>query len=228
MNTKLIFSLRNVETYEPEEEDKFQGFSGYSLDGKKIEPQVKEGPIKCKITFYRNGFVIDDRSLRSYDDPASQEFLRDISKGLIPRELEVEAQGRHMNIDLIDMKHEDYKEKPKPVNYFEGKGYSLDNEPESKTTNYIVSGQDVEYVLDESKPKTSIQIRLHDGKKVVGKFNLDHTVKHLCSWIEKTQNLPPNTKYELMHSFPPKPITNLDLTIKEAGLSGESIVQKLC
>lgn len=183
--------------------------------------------MKCKITFYKNGFVIDDRPLRTYDDPSSQEFLRDISKGLIPRELEEEAQGRHMNIDLIDMKNEEYKEKPKPVNYFEGKGYSLDNASES-SSNYIVSGQNVEYVLDESKPKTSIQIRLHDGKKVVGKFNLDHTVRHICAWIEKTLNLPPNTKYELLHSFPPKPLTNLNATIKEAGLSGESIVQKLC
>jgi UBX domain-containing protein 1 len=33
--------------------------------------------------------------------------------------------------------------------------------------------------VDESQPTISVQVRLHDGKRLTAKFNLHHTVAHL-------------------------------------------------
>lgn len=66
--------------------------SGYRLGNEirpseKIAPQPEQtnqadsGPVTRVLTFYRQGFTIDDGPLRSYTDPAEAEFLADIGKG---------------------------------------------------------------------------------------------------------------------------------------------------
>ena len=42
---------------------------------------------KVKVTFWKNGFQVDDGEFRPNDDPANQEFLQSVSRGMIPREL---------------------------------------------------------------------------------------------------------------------------------------------
>ena len=37
--------------------------------------------VERHLTFWKNGFSIDDGELKSYDDPANQEFLKAIHTG---------------------------------------------------------------------------------------------------------------------------------------------------
>jgi UBX domain-containing protein 1 len=46
-----------------------------------------------------------------------------------------------------------------------------------------------ELKIDNSKPVTSIQIRLHNGDKVVGQFNHTHTVQDIRMYIDKYVHL---------------------------------------
>lgn len=182
--------------------------------------------VKVKITFYKNGFIVNDGPLRDYNDPDNNEFLNDISRGVVPQELErLAVRGRHFETHLIDKKGEDYIAPKKPIT-FEGEGHSLISN--TNQSSYITSGGRSEYSLDESKPMTTIQIRLHDGQRVKVKFNKNHKVGDICSWVEKQLNLPSGTRYELLGGYPSKSLDNLDVTIEEANLGGSMIVQKMC
>lgn len=39
------------------------------------------GRVAAVITFYRNGFTVNDGELRKMDDPANKAFLEDINNG---------------------------------------------------------------------------------------------------------------------------------------------------
>jgi UBX domain-containing protein 1 len=219
----------------PEEKEKFTG-SGYKL-GNTVEPSrietaapkpVKKGPVNKKISFYKNGFTIDDGPLRNYNDPQNASFLSDINKGIIPRELEHEAQNGDMQISLEDKKHEDWKEPPKPkVVPFSGHGNTLSSTSTSTYAAPEVSSspvKPVQFSVDESQPITTLQIRLHDGTRMVAKFNQTHTVADVRRFVEMAKKTPP---FDLMTSFPTKVLADSNQSLKDAGLINATVVQKL-
>jgi len=218
------------------EKDKFGGV-GYKL-GNAIEPskpdpstlikqpEKKKQPISKSIYFWKNGFSVDEGPLRSFDDPKNAAFLKDIHHGFVPRELESEAQGQELQINLVDKKNEEYKEPPKPkIVAFSGKGQSLGSTSTSitSTNNNITSYQS----FDESKPFTSIQIRLHDGTRLVSKFNHTQTISDIRRFVEAAKKLPQGTQYDLLTSFPTKILTDNSQNIKDAGLINAVLQQKL-
>lgn len=58
------------------------------------------------LTLYSNGFTVDQGPLRKFDDPSNEDFLRDINRGVVPREME--GPGADVRINLIDRKGEQY------------------------------------------------------------------------------------------------------------------------
>lgn len=206
--------------------EKFSG-TGYTLGdtnygSAKIESKED---IKVTITFYKNGFVINDKELRQYDDPQNAEFLNDISNGVVPRELEqLSVRGRHLETHLIDKKGEDYTPPKKKIT-FDGKGHSLGS---TSNGSQVIAGENTVFSLDESKPIVTVQVRFHDGKKAAGKFNKDHRIRDVCAWIEKQQSLISGSRYELVLGYPPTTLNDLNATVEESGIGGAMIVQKLC
>jgi UBX domain-containing protein 1 len=79
-------------------------------------------------------------------------------------------------------------------------------------------------VVDESKPTGAIQVRLIDGKKMVVKLNLSHTVADLVAYINA--NGGNSAPYFLAAGFPPKKLTDFARTIEEEGLKGGVVTQK--
>lgn len=106
----------------------------------------------------------------------------------MPQELEEEAAGRQIYTDLVNKQHEEYKEPPKPkVIPFSGQGQTLGG-PSSSAAPPPPTELPSEIVVDESKPTTTIQIRLADGTRLTGRFNHDHTILHVRAFIEKCVN----------------------------------------
>lgn len=89
--------------------------SGPAKDGEKSD---------CKITLYNNGFMVDEGEFRDYQDPGSKEFMEDVKKGIVPRELQKKF-NKPMAIGLEDRRKEDYKKPPPPYDPWAGKGTSL-------------------------------------------------------------------------------------------------------
>ena len=81
-------------------------------------------------------------------------------------------------------------------------------------------------VVDENKPKTQIQFRFHNGQRASIDVNMDHKVSDLHTYIAFVA--PVDGSYQLMSGFPPRPLTDPNATIEQAGLAKGSITQKLC
>jgi UBX domain-containing protein 1 len=220
---------RTDEEEDAEQAKPFQG-SGYRLGNTNVDGPARAAVkpaaerLKKVITFYRNGFAVDDGPLREYSDKSNHAFLQDIQQGYIPRELEEEAAGRELQTELVDRKNEEYKEPERPkYNAFGGSGHSLGSASPSAPAPVVSASSS--FSLDPSAPIVSIQIRFHDGTKAAAKVNATHTIMDLRAWIE--QNKPTPGSYDLLAGFPPKPLTDANQTVQAAGLSGGVVQQKL-
>lgn len=244
--TRKIFQKAMQYSERPEEEvedfsnrQRFTG-AGYRLgDGTEestfSEPVVvgRKNVVKT-LTFYKNGFQVDEGPLREYSDPANQQFLREVESGYVPREMEEPGIG-HVSINLVDKKDEEYVP-PKPkLQPFTGRGYRLMEGTQDSNLTAASSSSDsgsreterVPVQADPTKPTTSIQIRLHDGTRLVARFNEDQTLGDVRRFVSSARPLPPNTNFELSLQFPRQVLSEDSKTISELGLKGSVIVQTL-
>jgi len=188
-----------------------------------IPSSTKEA--KVKITLWKNGFTVDEGGLRDYNDPSNQSFLNSMKQGIIPPELQ--ALGNDVSADLLDSRGTDYIPPPVVLTPFSGSGQKLGSTTSSipvssaQTNNKIVE----EIKIDESLPVTSIQIRLQDGTRLIGKFNHSHRIKHIRDFINRTK--PIKSNYHLCTAFPQKTLVDENQTIADAGLLNSVVVQKL-
>jgi len=218
------------------------GGSGFKLgnDGSSSEHvpgSNDQGPRpeqRSTITFWKNGFTVDDGPLRSMNEPSNQEFLQAVMRGEIPQELVRLARGAEVHVNMVDNRTEDFVP-PKPqLRPFSGSGHKLgspvpevmsSSEPHRTPTNPPTTSHTVD--IDESAPVTSIQIRLSDGTRLVSKFNHVHTISDIRNFINLSRPNAP-TSYTLMTTFPNKVLSVETQTLKEAGLLNACIVQKKC
>ena len=123
---------------------------------------------------------------------------------------------------------------PPPPAYtaFSGGGHTMSpsgNSTQAATGSVFTpssSGATKEPDVDASAPTCRISIRTADGKRIVGKFNLSHTVLDLQAFVDsQSANSSP---YQLLLGRPPKPIDVSSRSLEEAGLKNQSLLQKLC
>ncbi|KAJ1451623.1 SEP domain-containing protein [Pelagophyceae sp. CCMP2097] len=183
-----------------------------------------EGP-KRVVTMFANGFTVDDGPFRSLDDEDNQSFIRDVGRGVIPRELEQQAAGGAFNLELVDKRSETYM--PPAYTAFGGGGNTLSSGAASPQGAVLGSGADVVAapVVDETQPKTVLQIRLANGKKLRATLNLTHTVRHVEAIVQAEGG--GGAPYVLLAGYPPTMLSDPSASIEAAGLKGASIQQKL-
>ncbi|KAG2383196.1 hypothetical protein C9374_004533 [Naegleria lovaniensis] len=181
------------------------------------------------IVFWSDGFTVDDGELRPYDAPENREFLQSIDKGIAPRELY--TSGADIVVNLLNKKTEKWSEQPKQFKAFVGSGRSLAttsssaSSSSSSSSSVVSTPSNYKFELDPNKPTTTLQIRLADGGRLVGKFNLTHTVRDIKEYIKSQK--PSSAAFDIMTQFPNKVLTEENSTIEEAGLKGATIIQKL-
>merc|ERR1719223_1737446 len=109
---------------------------------------------------------------------------------------------------------------------FSGAGQSLGSSV-TLSEGVITPSSDAETApkADESKPQTTIQIRLLNGKRLIVKCNLDDTVQTLVLHIEASGSAG-EYKYVLSSGYPPQVLTDLNKSIEESGLKGAQVIQK--
>ncbi|KAL2316987.1 hypothetical protein Fmac_030863 [Flemingia macrophylla] len=222
----------------PENSSRSRSFSGTArlLSGETLPsapPRVQE--VTHSVTFWRNGFSVNDGPLRRLDDPQNAPFLESIKMSECPKELEP-ADGRtsvHVNLTRRD---EDYPEPVKPRQLaFQGVGRTLGSTSSSNDEPVQTTGASpntaplptMGLVVDESQSVTSIQLRLADGTRMVSRFNHHHTIRDVRAFIDASR--PGGARnYQLQTmGFPPKQLTDLDQTIEQAGIANSVVIQKL-
>jgi len=182
------------------------------------------------ITVYKNGFVIGDSPFRDLSAPENKAFLDDLKNGVVPRELEPEvhknfANAREVGVSLIDKTSETFVP-PKPkFDFSKSQGMSLGGVSSASAAANFSGASPAEIKVDDSKPTTTIQIVLSNRQRIKQIFNLDHTVLDLYRHILFVSKLA--APFSLIVGFPPKPLSNPHATIKEAGLAGSSVEQRV-
>merc|ERR1711972_531899 len=159
----------------------------------------------------------------------NKKFMDEMAAGRCPSELQAGSR-EPVHVALHDKRSEDYKEPPPPAyTKFSGGGNSLGGSssgaasaPASAAPSNVQADQGTVQV-DASKPKTKLQIRFHDGQKKAHEFNEDHTVGDLRSFCSQCVG---GQAMTIMGGYPPKPVTDNALTLKDAGLCGAMVTVK--
>lgn len=108
--------------------------SGYTLSGDNAttptsannERDLSRQPVDRLLTFWRNGFSVDDGELRGYDDPENQEVLKAIKNGRAPTSILNVTYGQPVNVKVAHRLEEDYQPPAKkPAAAFSGTGHRL-------------------------------------------------------------------------------------------------------
>jgi len=220
------------------------GGTGFKLGDSRTQSQSikpaaqpkKPSEITHVITFWRNGFTVDDGPLRAMNDPANAEFLSSVQKGLVPQEFRAGLDTSvQVAIDLVDNHEKEYAPPAKAkATSFSGSGHTLGSSTPSSATQPAAASASAakpaassasSFQVDETKPTTSIQIRLADGTRMVSKFNLTHTVADITRFVEAARR--GGQAFDLMLTFPQRILSDLSQTILDAGLQNAVIVQKL-
>ncbi|KAF8541576.1 hypothetical protein BDD12DRAFT_494359 [Trichophaea hybrida] len=189
------------------------------------------------LTFWRNGFSVEDGPLMRYDDPANREILQAIENGRAPMSVMNVAPGQPADVSVFKRLDEDYIPPKKRFVPFSGHGQRLGSltpgeslaaaappaaQPATSTTHVAATSVNI----DSSAPTTSLQIRLGDGTRLVSRFNHSHTVGDLYNFVNSSSSGSRNRSYVLQTTFPNKELKEMEQTIKDAGLINAVVVQK--
>ena len=138
-------------------------------DSKQEEEEEEHEIVERNLTFWRNGFSIDDGPLLKYDDPQNEEFLKAINSGRAPQALLKVAHGQRVEVKVTHRMQDDFQPPPKkPVAAFSGTGNRLGSIVPGESVGSSAATPPVvplSFSVDVSLPVTSIQIRLADGTR---------------------------------------------------------------
>ena len=152
--------------------------------GAAAQGQPPAGVTDLKIILWGNGFQVgDDGPFRALEDPANKAFLDELKQGVVPTELR-QQYPRGVSVGLEDRRSQNYVPPPPPKYIsFSGEGTSMGEAPQSTGGVVDLSATGGKPVVDESKPKTSIQFRFHNGQRATLDVNLTHRVSDLHTYI---------------------------------------------
>ncbi|ORX83738.1 SEP-domain-containing protein [Anaeromyces robustus] len=216
----------------PKQPERFTG-GGYKLGsedtsseyiGSTSEP--KKEKVKRMITFWKNGFSIDDGPLLDYK--SHQNVLKNLEEGYAPTELFNIKRGEELNVEVSHRLNDDYIPPPKKFKAFEGVGQKLGSyvpgvdisspPPQSKEKQ-----PEGKVEVDESQPTTTLQIRLSNGSREMATFNHTNTVGDIMQYIKSVN--PDSRPFIIKTSFPNKEYRDVNQTLKEADLLDAVIIQ---
>jgi len=195
-----------------------------------------DAPETHVITFWSDGFTVNDGPLRAYDDPRNTPFMEAVSRGQCPPELVPKTPTTPININLV-RKDQNYEPPPEPKYVaFSGAGRTLasassDAQGKQSVGEKVVSEAPPEsggeWSCDESKPSASVQLRLRDGSRRVARFNLTHTVRDVRAFIAVAAPAAAGDgNYTLqLAGFPPERLENESRAVGD-GLAGAVIIQR--
>lgn len=242
---------------------------GYTLGSDEIEstyvpdPNEPSNPTEetaiRHLTFWRDGFSVEDGELRRYDDPAQAQILSEINAGRAPPSILDVLPGQPVELRVSRRTEEDYVATPRRG--FAGSGNRLGGVvPETSaapapapavpqvgmpgafpvavgsssaasSTSQPARTRELEsagtrFAVDQTKPTTSVQVRLADGTRMMARMNLTHTVGDLRSFINASRPENNARPYTIGTTFPNRTLDDDNVTIEAAGLRNSVIVQR--
>ena len=171
-----VTASEHADTQGPPPSSAFAG-AGHSLSGATVDGgTAPTQPHEHTITFWQNGFTLDDGPLRTADDPANAAFLAAVNRGQMPAELIGEDGNAEGDVHIVDKSGEPYKPPTVAEKPFQGQGRSMREEGSSSGAAAAPVADAQELTLDAAAPTTTLQVRLADGSRKIVKANHTHTI----------------------------------------------------
>nr|AAL89997.1 AT04640p [Drosophila melanogaster] len=186
------------------------------------EPADDEHTIVV-LHLWSEGFSLDDGSLRLYALPENERFLRAILRGDFPEEM---LRVPRVQLSVQDHTNESYRHLSRKQ--FMGPGRPL-NSPSPQIL--VVGPMPVEaqgLQLNERADTTTVQLRMADGSRVAGRFNLTHNVGDLYQYARLARPEFSDRSFVLMTAFPRQELVETDTrTLVQANLCNVVVIQHL-
>ncbi|KAJ7734272.1 SEP domain-containing protein, partial [Mycena metata] len=191
------------------------------------------------LTFWRDGFTMEDGPLMRYDVPANAKLLEVIHAGHAPPSLLKVPVGQPVDVHVMSRTDDDYGRA------FSGAGMRLSGPAAPAATPAVPScvclflfcslpclknlaphdGSVINQPskVGESRSTTSVQIRLPDGQKMVCHINLTQTVADLRNFINTSR---PNLTrpYTISAAYPTRVLKNENATIQQEKLENSAVM----
>lgn len=205
------------------------------------------------LTFWRDGFSVEDGELLRYDEPANAQILDEINAGLAPPRILNVMPDQPVELRVTRRVNEDYTPTLGSTTnrVFTGSGHRLGS-PVPSVVSSGTEGQSIpgmfpsdasssrsqsepvrvpqslntRFEVDQSQPTTSIQLRMADGTRMVCRMNLTHTIGDIRRFINASNPENVVRPYTIGTTFPNRTLETDDQTIKDAGLANSVIVQR--
>ncbi|EUD66622.1 hypothetical protein C922_02943 [Plasmodium inui San Antonio 1] len=235
-----IRSLSDLRKDEKKNKERVAHYTGGQNSGLEVENSdddmvssffTSKLPENCRrITLYKNGFIVDDGEFRDLNLEENKKFMQNIEAGILPKELA--GKDKTMNVAIKDNSNQVYtKGNIDTTNAtYKGQGVKLGSSNTSSVTEEEMkklaesTPTDIKNIhVDDSKPTTTLHVRLYNGKKVSQKFNCDHTVEDLFQFVHSYTPV----SFSLFFDFPLKQIERNGQTLQDAKLMDTLITQKL-
>ncbi|GMF56781.1 unnamed protein product [[Candida] boidinii] len=196
--------------------------------------------VNRTITFWKEGFQVDEGQLYRYDDPKNAEYLKILNSGRAPLALLNVEMFQEVDVQVIKKMDEEFKPPKRKFGGFIGKGQRLGSpvpgEPLSASPEVVEQTEESANVEPENKEDAApaeeesvgdapVQIRLSNGKRIVHKFNSTDSVEVVFDFVKQNTE-DSGRSWFLAFAFPLKKIEDTTQTIKEAGLINSVVVQR--
>ncbi|ANB12574.1 protein phosphatase regulator SHP1 [Sugiyamaella lignohabitans] len=234
--------------------NKFTG-TGFTLGSDEVPSRTVEDPssllknsrpqrVVRQLTFWKNGFSVEDGPLYRYDDPQNVAHLEAINSGKAPLSLLNVENGQGVDVRIVRKMDENYAP-PKKLGGFHGQGnrlgspvpgdISLSNSASSSTAN-LSSSSSVSALGTASGTAPAsglgasgdapVQIRLGDGRALRARFESTGSVQQLYDYVQSAQSSTEARNFVLQTTFPNKELLDREISLKEAGAVGAVVIQK--
>ncbi|GAA6017789.1 hypothetical protein JCM10207_000502 [Rhodosporidiobolus poonsookiae] len=210
------------------------------------EEEEEQETVTRHLTFWQDGFSIEDGDLMSYDE--HRDILAAIHAGRAPLSLLKVKHDQPVELIISERRNEKWvRQAPPPSGPWGGSGNRLGSaspfpEPAPSTSMpgslppsatrsappASAAGAAVapDFEVNRNEPTTQVQIRLRNGERMVATFNHSHTVGDIRRYINASRAGESSAPYVLQTTFPTKDLTDDAQTLKDAGLLGSVVVQR--
>ena len=132
---------------------------------------------------WKNGYQVEDGPFMSYDTPEGKEFMAELDKGYVPKSIQNKYKGG-LTVSLNDKRQSEYVPPPPPPYIaFSGQSHSLGG----GSSQAVNAKPDLsrKFPVNPNKPKTSINLRYHNGDKQVIEVNLDTPIGQIYNYVRE-------------------------------------------
>ncbi|ROV93584.1 hypothetical protein VMCG_08074 [Cytospora schulzeri] len=194
-------------------------------------PRSEELPVVTRtLHLWRDGFSIEDGSLRRYDDPQHAMDLQMIRTGRAPLHLMDVEHGQRCDVRL-QQHEEDWHQLPRIYRPFGGQGHRLGSPVPGDGNAASVPMQNVTAPaassstpaaapapiadVDSSQPTVAIRFQMPDGSRLPARFNLTHTIGDLYQFARSASADTRTRPFMIQSTFPSKEYTDQSQKLEE-------------